>query len=149
MQQNIIHRAVGVVCFNKKDQNQIVVVRHGEKAQHLTGSVGLPSGRLEESETDLSAAVREFSEETGLTSSAEFFKDLGFPFEPVKIERKDGTIKTFSWHLFLCKDYSGDLKSSEETTPDWINIKELEELETIANTIAAIKKAQDYIIHTT
>ncbi|MCL4415329.1 MAG: dihydrofolate reductase, partial [Actinobacteria bacterium] len=139
---NTVNKAVGIVCFNKDDKNKVVVVRHKESATHLTGIIGLPSGRPNPGEEDIDAAARELKEETGLETSKEFLKDLSYPFDPVDIKRKDGTQK-WIWHLFYCQKYSGELKSEEETEPFWIDIQKLEKLDNLLpNTLEALKKVK-------
>lgn len=112
---NMIIPTVGVVAFKGQ---QVLLVRHGEAAGHLTGRYGLPGGRFEEGETAVQAAEREFEEETGLTvfegALVSFPENLFF----AKIERKDGTIKEFSFEVFLCTNFSGDISGTEETHPE-------------------------------
>lgn len=139
-----IHKSVGVVCFNKEDSEKVVIVVHEEGATHLTGSIGLPSGRPEKGETDVQTALREFREETGLESSVDYFEDLGYPFEPAAIKRKDGVTK-WRWHLYLCKNYWGELKSTKETTPKWVSMKDLQGLKNLLpNTYNAPKYAREH-----
>jgi dihydrofolate reductase len=139
--KNQIFKAVGIVCFNKEDPEKVVVVTHGESATHLTGSIGLPSGRPEKEEADIQTALREFQEETGLGSSIGYFEDLDYPFGPATIKRKDGITK-WRWHLYLCKNYWGELKSTNETTPKWVSIKVLKNSK---NLLPNTYNAQEYV----
>lgn len=71
---------------------KFLLVRHEEGAGHITGTYGLPSGRIGEGESELKAAVREFSEETGLTAKSEDFKEFLGNYYVADLNRKDGSI---------------------------------------------------------
>ncbi|MFA6601888.1 MAG: NUDIX domain-containing protein [Candidatus Paceibacterota bacterium] len=109
---------VGLVLF--KD-DVVLLVRHGESADHLTGTYGLPSGRVEPSETPLEAAQRELIEETGLMVNPEDLVELPKLFEAT-IKRKDGTSKTFSWRVYKAGQFQGKIRSTPETTPEWVKV---------------------------
>lgn len=124
---------------------KILLVRHGEGASHLTGTYGLPGGRVMEGESDIDAVVREFREETGLQAEKKDFIQFNDNFYTAKIPRKSGEVNSFGWTVFKVKKFSGDLKGGDETTPEWIEISMLsafeEEGKLLPNTIAAIKAA--------
>jgi len=63
--ENVIKTA-GVLVFLG---NNVLLVRHGEKAGHMNDTYGVPAGRLNLSESSIEAAVRELLEETGLRTS--------------------------------------------------------------------------------
>jgi 8-oxo-dGTP pyrophosphatase MutT (NUDIX family) len=65
--------SVGVVVFSKEF---VLLVRHKKGADNVTGIYGLPSGRLEDGETNISAAKRELAEETGLITTEEHLTQL-------------------------------------------------------------------------
>src|SRR6266498_4107990 len=102
---------VGVLIF--KD-NKVLLVRHGEAAGHVTGSYGLPAGRIEKGETVKQAALRELQEETGFITTEDNLEELPLKILPADIPRKDGTIKRFSITVFLCRKFSGKLITTEE-----------------------------------
>lgn len=121
---------VGVLIF--KD-NKILLVKHEEKAQHINGSYGWPGGRIEKSETLRKAAVRELAEETGLKAKEEDLIEFIYDLPPADIKRKNGETHSFSVKLFVCEKYNGSLQSSEETTPEWIEISELDSYDLLPN----------------
>jgi len=114
---------VGVVIYKG---DKVLLVRHGEKAEHITGVYGLPSGRLKLNETDLDAAIRELEEETGLKTTAEDLVELPKSYYDI-IERNDGK-KKFSLRAFVCRRCSGKLRATEETVPEWIKISEIKNI---------------------
>ncbi len=133
---------IGVVAI--KD-GQVLLVREERESLHLTGMYGLPSGRVEEGETELDAAVREFSEETGLVADKKDFSQFPKNYFEASIPRKDGTIADFAWRVFKVTNFQGELKGNKETTPGWHSFEDLEKLERagklLPNAIAAVKAA--------
>lgn len=131
---------VGVVVLN---DNKVLLVKHGEAGKHITGTYGLPAGRLEDEEEYIDAAIRELQEETGLLADK---KDLiSLPTEyRATLEGKNGLRKMFM-KTFLCTTFAGILQSSDETIPEWIDLTMLENFETIANVKNAINEAASYL----
>jgi 8-oxo-dGTP diphosphatase len=134
-----IIRTAGVLIY--RDQ-EVLLVRHGTAAGHLTGVYGLPSGSLKEGETELEAAVRELEEETGLTTSQKDLVELPETYT-AEIQRKDG-VKKFSFKVFLCKRFSGELKETEETTPEWVKISDLKKYKLLPNVEEIVKGGLRY-----
>jgi len=112
---------VGVLIFKN---DTVLLVQHGEGGNHIKGTYGLPAGRFELNETAREAAIRELEEETGLVSSENDLVELPIAIPPADLLRKDGTTKRFTITIFYCKKYTGTLRSSDETTPQWIPVKE-------------------------
>jgi ADP-ribose pyrophosphatase YjhB (NUDIX family) len=116
---------VGVLIF--KDYT-ILLVQHGERGGHVSGTYGLPAGKFEQNETAKQAAIRELEEETGLKTTENDLIELPIHIPPADLLRKDGTTKRFTITLFYCKKYTGSLRSSDETTPQWIPVVEADKL---------------------
>lgn len=129
---------VGVLAIRN---NQVLLVKHGEAAHHVLGVYGLPGGRLDNGESLLNAAAREFQEETGLTPNKLSMVQLPTIYE-ADILRRNGEILPTSWNVFVVKDFSGNLIKSEETEPDWIDIDKVSSLSLLPNTEDVIKEAQ-------
>lgn len=119
---------------------KVLLVKHTEKAGHLTGIYGLPGGRLNPGEDEIEAAKRELKEETGLEATIEDLLDFPGNLYVTDLERKDG-IKTYSWRVFLCQGYKGEIKAAEETIPEWVEIKNLKNYNLLKNTEDAVRKA--------
>lgn len=119
------------------DGAKVLLVKHGETAHHLTGVYGLPGGRLDPGESLLEGASREFQEETGLTAEKSSMIKLPVVYE-ADILRKNGETLSTSWNVFLVKSYSGKLKSSDETVPEWVEIEKVKDLDLLPNTEEAV-----------
>ncbi len=120
---------VGVLIFKN---DRVLLVRHEQNAEHESFVYGLPAGRINEGEGDRDAAVRELFEETGLSFTSESLRELPKIYT-AEIKRKDGTIKTFSLKVFVADSFSGELKASSETIPEWVPIKDIGLLKMLPN----------------
>ena len=122
--------AAGVILI---ENGKVLLVRHEEGASHMNGTYAIPSGRPEEGEAPIATANREFHEETGLETSIEFLKAYPNNVYTATFDRKDGTRKKYSMTVFICTKYWGSLKPSSETTPQWVEIKKMGNLNLLAN----------------
>lgn len=120
--------------------NEVLLVEHGEAAHHLTGVWGLPGGTPEPGESLLDTAVREFTEETGLVPEKESMEQIPTIFE-ADLPRKGGEILRTSWNVFVIRKYSGELKGTDETSPEWVEIDKMSELNLLPNTETAAREA--------
>lgn len=132
--------SVGIVVFAG---DSVLLVRHEAGAEHLTNTYGLPSGRPEENETTITAAKRELFEESGLITTEENLIELPERYT-AEIPRKDGTKSLFSWTVFLCKAFSGELSLSNETSPEWIKIPDIQKYQLLPNIENAINQALQF-----
>jgi len=122
--------------------DKVLLVRHTKKAGHLTGTYGLPSGRIDENETERRAAVRELLEETGLQTEEDSLIEFPKNFYIADLERKGGKKLKFGWRVFLCRDYKGKIEESEETIPQWVKIEKLDQYNLLPNIKDAVVAAQ-------
>ncbi len=130
---------VGVLVYN---EDQVLLVKHGEKADHLNDVYGLPAGRLMDGESELETAVRELNEETGLITTVDDLVELPKTYSAL-IRRKDGE-KKFSLKVFLCRKYDGNIQGNDETIPEWVNISGLTKLDLLPNTYDAVQQGLAY-----
>ncbi len=130
-------QTVGVIILRG---DEVLLVKHGEKAGHLTGVYGFPSGRVEPNETEEKAAGRELEEETGL--KAESLKEFSNNFYLGDLPRKNGEILKATFRVFLCNEYSGELTATEETKPEWVKISSLDSYWLLPHVKEAIEGAQ-------
>ena len=126
---------IGVVALQN---NKALLVRSGDASGHITGTYGLPSGRVGEGETEIGAAAREFTEETGLDVSEKDLIEFKNNTFTADIPRKDGTIKRMFWRVYRARNFSGELRSTDETTPEWVLIEQLDNYNLLPNVKNAI-----------
>lgn len=129
-------KTVGVVLINN---NKVLLVKHLESSNHVSDTYGLPAGHVEIGEKNIDAAIRELKEETGLTVKTIDLVPLPLQYEAT-IERKNGK-EDMTMEVFLCLNYSGELIDSDETSPFWIEISQLNNYNLIINVNNAIQQA--------
>ncbi len=127
-----------------KDKS-VCLVKHGESAGHITGVYGIPGGRLEEHEDMLTAAMRELQEETGLSVRPEDVYPFARNEYTAEIQRKDGSMKTYTMTIFVAMDFSGELHTTEETTPEWIALEKLDDFQLLPNVKEAVSAAVSFL----
>lgn len=132
--------SIGVIVT---EGNKVLLVRAEEESGHINGMYGLPSGRIDEGETEEEAAVRELAEETGLICSTENLTQFPENYFQADIPRADGTIRRFSWRVLKANIVTGNLRPTPETTPEFVGASRLLQLERerrlLPNTIKAIR----------
>jgi ADP-ribose pyrophosphatase YjhB (NUDIX family) len=138
---DVIHTGHALVF----QESEVLLVRHGEKADHLTGVYGIPGGRPNEGESILTAAVRELLEETGVRSLEKDLYEFPNNKYTADIKRKDGTIKRFTMTVFLCTDFAGEIKSSLETIPEWVKITDLDNYNLLPNVRNAVLAGAEFL----
>ena len=119
---------VGVLIF---DKNKVLLVKHDKHAEHITNTYGLPAGRLENDESEIECAIRELKEETGLETDKSSLHALPTTYT-ARIRRKSG-IMNFTYKVFICSYFSGNLKESDEAEPEWINLSKVKDLNLLPN----------------
>ena len=106
---------IAVLCYVIKDDNVLLIKK---RRGFGVGKINAPGGRVEREETLKQAAIRECEEETGI--------------RPLHLEYR-GLIEFYSvnndpdWivHIFVAKDFEGELRESEEAEPRWYKLDEL------------------------
>jgi ADP-ribose pyrophosphatase YjhB (NUDIX family) len=121
------------------ENDSVLLVKHGEKAKHPTDSYGLPAGRIEPGEQEVEAAVRELFEESGLAAHPEDLVLLPTIYNRT-LQQKSGPV-AFTMKTFLCLKYTGTLRATEETAPEWVKITALDQYEIIGNVKDIVNEA--------
>lgn len=132
---------VGIVLLS---QDAVLLVEHLAAAGHMTGSFGTPAGRVDHGESADDAAVRELFEETGLTTAKADLVKIPHVYE-VDLKRKNGEIMPVSHTVFATRTFSGELRDSEETSPQWIEIASLSNMELLPNIEDMVRRAQEVL----
>jgi ADP-ribose pyrophosphatase YjhB (NUDIX family) len=130
--------SVGIIVFKNE---KVLLVRHNEKAGHLTGVYGLPAGRVNSNEKEIAAARRELEEETDLKPDPNSLVEFPNNYFEAVIERKGGEKVLFPWRVFLCTSYKGEIKATEEATPVWVDIEKLDNYKLLPNIKQAVQNA--------
>ncbi|MFA5644711.1 MAG: NUDIX hydrolase [Patescibacteria group bacterium] len=134
MQEKInVIKTIGVLIIKN---DKVLLVKHGKSAEHLNDKYGLPAGRIILGESEKETAKRELKEETGLDVDLDNLVLL--PKEwTAKIERKE-EIKEFSLKVFYTNKFSGSLINSDETSPEWVFIDDLRDVDLLPNVLGII-----------
>lgn len=131
---------VGVLIFRG---SEVLLVCHGKKAKQQTGVYGLPGGVVESGEIMMEAAVRELEEETGLKAKPEELLEIKKNWA-ARIQRKNET-KTYSYKVFLCTGFSGDLQEApDKTIPEWVPVSNLPQYNLLPNVADAVREGLKY-----
>lgn len=125
--------------------NNVLLVRHGETAGHLTGTYGIPGGHLQENEDMLTAALREFQEETGLSVRPEDLQTFPRNKYTAEIQRKDGSSKTYTMEIYIAMEFAGELNEDGEATPAWVPVEKLDDYNLLPNVKEAVGAAIEFL----
>jgi len=135
-----VKKGAAVIAF--KD-GKVLLVSSGEKSGHASGVYALPSGSLDENESYIDAAAREFEEESGLKTETKYLVKLPTFYE-AELLRKDGLKKFCAW-AYYCSKYWGEIKESDEGEPQWVDLSELKNYRLQVNVDKMISEAQEYL----
>lgn len=107
--------AGGIVVRNNPNKQVLLTIY-----THING-LGFPKGHVEFGETIEDTAVREVTEETGLTE-LKIVKKLGV-YSKIATER-DGTFVEKDIHMYLMETDKPDFHQEAEEKYDWFNLDE-------------------------
>src|SRR3989344_3592176 len=124
----------GTLCYIYHDNKVLIVKKLERENDPNSGFYVLPGGKLEESEKGFSlngrleSITREFSDETGLTIRNPRLRGviLFDNFERTFDNWKNS--QDFFVYVFSAEEFSGELRSSDEGEPLWINEQDIENL---------------------
>jgi mutator protein MutT len=132
--------SVGVIAY---DGDKVLLVKHTKSARLPTGSYGFPAGRVEDGENPIDAAVREFHEETGYTTSRDFLYPLAKKESTLQME--NGT-EDFVFTPFVCSKYTGEKKDCEDNIPEWVKLSHLDDLLLVSDDVKTLaRQYKDFI----
>jgi 8-oxo-dGTP pyrophosphatase MutT (NUDIX family) len=100
---------------------------------------------VEKGETEINAAKRELFEETGLQVNVEDLVEFPGNYVESTLNMKNGP-EDFTFRVFYAKNYSGKIKSNDETEPKWIKLDEIDKYPLVlANVKEMINNCLKYI----
>ncbi|MDR1377542.1 MAG: NUDIX domain-containing protein [Synergistaceae bacterium] len=108
------YTALIVFCFLLRDGNILLIRRANEPYK---GAITVPGGRKKRGENLRDACVREMFEETGYVLKHMEFAGILHAYA------LDGNVEFLS-NYFVCADFEGDLKSSEEGDLLWVDVQQ-------------------------
>ena len=108
------YTALIVFCFLLKDDKILLIRRANEPYK---GEITIPGGRKRRGESLKEACVREMLEETGYVLKNVNFAGI------LHVCRKDDPIEYVS-NYFVCRDFEGELRDSDEGGLLWVNVEE-------------------------
>lgn len=121
-------QTVGVLLFKR---DQVLLVKHTNKSNHVEGFYGLPAGRVKGDENGSETAVRKLYEESGLITKASDLQLLSNTYT-AKIKTKSG-LEKFVLTIYLCMNYEGSLSRSEREVPEWVKINDINQKKLLPN----------------
>lgn len=131
--------AVGTVCFKEED---VLLIRRGTKP--LAGDWSIPGGRIEFGERTEAAALRELSEETGVTARIVGLADV---VDAIFTSRRDGRVTRH----YLLVDYAavwvcGEPEAGDDADhAEWISPDALAALPLWDETRRVIERAREMV----
>lgn len=106
---------IATLCYIIKD-DYVLLIR--KKQGFGAGKINAPGGKVEPGETLEEATIREVEEETGLKPKCLEYRGV-LEFYSMN-EKPDWVV-----HVFIAKDYEGDIRESNEAEPHWFKINEI------------------------
>lgn len=108
------YTALIVFCFLLKDDKILLIRRANEPYR---GEITIPGGRKKKGESLREACAREMLEETGYV-----LKDM--KFAGILHAFRDGDPMEYVSHYFVCRDFEGELRASDEGELMWVGTAE-------------------------
>ena len=127
-----MNATAGVLIYQ---DGKVLLVKHLANAKQPTGHYGFPAGRVEQGETEKQAAVRELLEETGLTVNESDLIEFPGNYVESTLQLKHGP-EEFSYRVFIVKKYSGELRATDQNSPEWLTLDEV----SVVNLVGSVKE---------
>lgn len=135
-------KTAGVLVLNN---NKVLLVKNNSNSNHLTDTYGIPAGKIKVDIDELpeETAILKLRDESGLVTQVHNL--IRIPIEyTAKIKTKDG-VKNFSLVVFLCTQWGGELKDGVGTSPEWVSISRVGELNLLPNVGRIIKDGLSFV----
>jgi len=117
--ENYAYTALIVFCFLLKNDKILLIRRANEPYK---GEITVPGGRKRRGESLKEACVREMLEETGYILKKVEFAGILHAYR----QAGPGQYNSIEYlsNYFVCRDFEGELKASEEGELLWVNVEE-------------------------
>lgn len=133
-------KTVGVLLFNP-DRSKVLLVKHTSEAQNKAGVYGFPAGKVDIGKSPKEAALEELVQETGLVSKEENLSPFEENYFSGYLPRhKQGVSRHMNMTVYVCDKFEGQLKKSEKTIPEWVDVNDLKNRELMPNVLRAINR---------
>lgn len=115
--------------------NKVVAIKY---TTTNNGFYDIPGGKIEEKETSIDAAIREFKEKTTMDiCNPKYAGNL-------IVEYPD---KVFDFDIYLAYEYSGEPSATSKNTAEWINIDELLSKNKLFSVVCLLDKNHNYELY--
>ncbi len=135
----MIKKGAGVIAIS---DGKILLVKAGNTSGQINGTISFPGGKVEADETEKDAAIREFNEETGLTTTD--VEEFPGNYVEAQLTLKEGLID-YSFKAYIAKDFSGELRTSDETEPFWEDLQAARKLKLLGAGNELLENAIKYL----
>jgi 8-oxo-dGTP diphosphatase len=108
------YTALIVFCFLLRDDKILLIRRANEPYK---GEITVPGGRKKRGESLRDACAREMLEETGYVLK-------NFQFAGILHAYRRGAPIEYVSHYFVCRDFDGEMRASDEGELLWVNTSE-------------------------
>jgi len=125
------------------EDDDVLLVRHGNNSSHLAGVYGIPGGRGRDGELEKDTAIRELKEETGLVVEASDLFEFAENVYTAYIKRRVGSPGDFTMKIFTTIFFKGKIEETAETKPEWIKISQLDKYNLLPNVKSAVLAARN------
>lgn len=125
-----IRKAVRTFLINN---NKVVIIKY--TIENNNGFYDIPGGKIEDNETSIDAAIREFKEETTME-----IRNLKYAGNLI-VEYPD---RVFDFDIYLTNEYSGTPSKTEDNIAEWIDIDELLKKDKLFSVVNLLDKVHNY-----
>lgn len=113
--------------------NKVIIIKY--TTENNNGFYDIPGGKIEENETSIDAAIREFKEETTIEiHNPKYAGNL-------IVEYPD---RVFDFDIYLATEYSGTPSEVNDNISEWIDIDELLEKDKLFSIVHLLDKVHNY-----
>lgn len=132
----------GVLIIN---EDRVLLVRHKKTADRIIDTYGLPAGKIENNETEIAAAQRELTEETGLKTKIDNLIQYPGNSYKAKIKTKNGEENIYPYKIFICTNFFDNLEEKIETSAEWVRLSDVPLLNLLPNVEKIINDGLKFI----